>query len=104
MGWHRQDHTQLPCCHDLPGHIESIRAQSNSSSGSTPLESHLKVWWLILPETDQNFLMHNCSTHLLALKGQFLGEQWVQECTFEFKEMCFCQKGHEQELPTDFFQ
>ena len=41
---------------------------------------------------------------MVGIQAHFLDEEWVQDHTFEFDEMTFRNKGHEQESPLEYIQ
>ena len=41
---------------------------------------------------------------MVGIQAHFLDEEWVCDQTFEFDEMTFRNKGHEQESPLEYIQ
>ncbi|EDR05483.1 uncharacterized protein LACBIDRAFT_329794 [Laccaria bicolor S238N-H82] len=58
-------------------------------------------WWETLPTPDRTYFSSNWDNIMIGIQAHFLDEEWVRDRTFEFDEMTFCNKGHEQESPLD---
>ncbi|KAJ6557586.1 hypothetical protein B0H19DRAFT_907692, partial [Mycena capillaripes] len=63
-----------------------------------------KHWWDSLPLEKKTANSMSSSNLLGAIRRHFLTAKWLLDCTQEFEEMQFRQKGHEREEPLDFFQ
>ncbi|KAF5378164.1 hypothetical protein D9615_007525 [Tricholomella constricta] len=61
-------------------------------------------WWDALPQNIRVKLSRDWNVMLLAIRYQFLDDNWVRACTFEFEEMRFRQTNHEKEMPIDYLQ
>jgi hypothetical protein len=61
-------------------------------------------WWQTQTVEFCNLVSQSWILLYKAIQVHFLNEIWVQKRTAEWEEMCFCQKGHENEWPLDFVQ
>ncbi|KAG6903938.1 hypothetical protein DXG01_013791, partial [Tephrocybe rancida] len=61
-------------------------------------------WWDTLPSRDRQYFSGGWNRMLLGIRTQFLNDNWVKGRLFEFEEMKFRQKNHDDELPLDFLQ
>ena len=66
--------------------------------------SYAKSWWETLPSPDRGYFSTNWDNMMIGIRAHFLDEEWVRDRTFEFDEMTFRNKGHEQESPLEYIQ
>ncbi|PPQ83356.1 hypothetical protein CVT26_015166, partial [Gymnopilus dilepis] len=63
-----------------------------------------KAWWDALPEADKRYYSERWDNMLLAIRLQFLDDNWVRDRSREFEEMRFRQSDHATESPLEFIQ
>lgn len=63
-----------------------------------------KAWWDVLPLPDQDYYSGTWDQMFLAIRAQFMDNNWRRDRNQEFEEMIFRQKGHEKESPLDYIQ
>ncbi|KAF9493803.1 hypothetical protein BDN71DRAFT_1432267 [Pleurotus eryngii] len=61
-------------------------------------------WFTTLPLEARRVAMSSFDKFILCLWEHFMDVHWIDECTIEYKEMCFWQPGHTKELPLQFIQ
>ena len=66
--------------------------------------SYARSWWETLPVPDRAYFSVNWDNMMVGIQAHFLDEEWVRDRTFEFDEMTFRNKGHEQESPLEYIQ
>jgi hypothetical protein len=66
--------------------------------------SYALSWWETLPSPDRVYFSHNWDNMMVGIQAHFLDKEWVCDRTFEFDEMTFRNKGHENESPLEYIQ